>query len=164
MGSGAMALAHAMAAFALVTLIGEAMVLSLWENSLAELREQLEERRGRTRLFFETEDPAEPSPDEIAGAGRVFDRGRRSLLRLCTVPAYLGPMIGFVRSVRAAGFSTLEQGLPLFVSLVEAGLVVMLGLGVSHSGRAVRLGWQALMTGQDQAAAFAGPRGPERPR
>jgi hypothetical protein len=148
LGGGAMSVAHAMTAFAAITLIGDATVLSVWERELAVLRDRIESAPARLTIADDPED-MEASRAAVWRADRELTSRHQSLIRLCLAPAYIAPMIGFVLAARPVlpDSTWFDQGGPLFLSLFESGYVVLLGLGVSNSARVVRLGWLSLMLG-----------------
>jgi len=145
---GVMVLAHGMAAFAAVTLLGQALRIAEGERALVERRDRLSRHGGTDSLLDEPIDlPAFRA--EIERTTHELSVRREKSKRISEVVTYLVPLVGFAVATWGArpDESWAIAAQPLFLSLGESFFVRLLTLGVSNSAEALKSGWLGLAPG-----------------
>lgn len=165
---GVMVLAHGVIAFAMVTLLGEALTIAAWDRALGERLDRLAGTRPGPPLLVDSGDPS-MLPAKIEEINREFLRRRRETLRMSRVVTYVVPLIGF-------GVSSWDPGTqkswpiaaqPLLIGLGEAFMVLLLIVGISNAAEVVVEGWRLLAgmisAGQARDDPFAAMTGDPEP-
>lgn len=139
---GVMTLAHGMVAFAVVTLLGEALSIASWERTFVERRREITRRFRNDPLLHETIDP-QALKVEIEQNVRALTAPWRETRQISLIVAYIVPLIGFaVAAWNSASRGPWEiVGRPLLLTLVEAFFVILLIAGVGNSLKVVKSGW-----------------------
>ena len=151
---GAMCLAHAMIAFAVVTLIGEATLISLWERSLVEQIERDREAPALNDLLDEAID-SEAARAEVEQSDRLLTNPWRGIRLICRIVTYAVPLIGFALAASKARAepSWSLAARPLLLTLGESAFVILLSISVANSIGVVRDGWLSVRSRADVKTA-----------
>jgi hypothetical protein len=142
---GPMAWVHGIIAFAIVTLLGEALTIARWDRALGEWLDGASEP-----------DAHHPRSDDSGGAAvhaeveqtvREFLQRWQETRRIIEIVPYIVPLIGFGVSSWNSGLQGPWRivGQPLLLSVSEAFFVVLLTIGVSGALDVVKDGWLLLV-------------------
>ena len=142
---GAMVVAHGLAAFTVVTLLGDALTIAGWDRALGEWL-------GRPSDADSPDSQSGSSIDQGLLRAAIERNTRSSLARgqrmrqIYQAVAYVVPLIGFGVTFWGAGNATSwwVERQPLLLSLMEACFLLILTMAVASGSAVVREGWMRI--------------------